>query len=200
MTSLEAIHDALYLTDRITQLTASRTGDGSPGAADLEVHSLAYFASMLASWWDDDEPWGYGFYTTRDCEPFATDVSTALRTLKSRGALSDMGLLNSLTESGGALLREVSADGSFEPRPQYLDAALSTTQFISMPLVVQGIGLDPTLRASSASRPLLDDGAVAVISQYLDAARDMMGPNFSLRALAEIVLRYFIVSERKAEA
>lgn len=193
MTSLAATFDALYLTERITAVTSSRTGDPQPGAADLEVHSLAYFANMLHRWSAEDEPWGYEFYTTKDSEPFATAIGNALRTLKGRGSILDMGMLNVLTPLGERFLSDLST--RFEARRAILDVALSTARFLSIPLVVRGIGNEPTLRSSSMSRPLLDESAAAVLSEYLDAAKSLMGESFNLAGLAEVVLSYFLVME-----
>lgn len=197
--SMLATFDTLYLTEKITSVTAARTGDEDPGAADLEVQSLAYFASMLHRWSTDDT-WGYDFYTTKDAEPFATEIANALRVLKARGAINDMGMLNALAPLGERLLTDMLKGEAFRNRARVLDVALSTARFMSMPLVIRGIGREPTLRASSMSRPLLDDGAVAVLSEYLDAAKDMMGEKFNLPALAEIILNYFLVAENGVAA
>lgn len=192
--SAVAVFDALFLIDRITAVTASRTGDPEPGAADLEVQSLAYFSNILQNWSSED-PWGYEFFVTKDSEPFATMLANALRTLKARGAVEDLGLLNRLSHSGHRVLRNMTDTNVFLARRVYLDVAVSTARFLTIPLVVRSIGHEPTLRSSKTSRPLLDDAALAVLSEYLDAAKAMMDPNFNLNAVAEVILNYFLVAE-----
>lgn len=192
--STVALFDALYLVDRIESVTASRTDDPEPGAADLEVQSLAYFSNMLQSWYSE-ERWGYDFFVTKDSEPFATVLATALRTLKARGAIEDLGLLSRMTQTGHRVLGEMVDGEGFMIRRTYLDVAVSTARFLTIPLVIRSIGSEPTLRSSKTSRPLLDDAAIAVLSEYLDAAKAMLDPNFNLNAVAEIILNYFLVAE-----
>ncbi len=199
MGATKVIFDALYLVGRIEAVTAPRVRNSNPGAAELEVHSLAFLASVLHQW-QGNGGWGYGFFATPDSEPFATDLSDALRQLKTGGMLADHGITNSLTSVGAGVLESLREAVADQSRVEALDAAIDATILLPMPLVVRALMREPMLRPKAVARSLLDESHLALIGDYLDAAADTVGSSAGLSAVAALLMNYLVVAGEESAA
>ena len=184
------IWDALRLVEGISATTAPRSEEG--GATELEVHSLAYLACLLARWRDPDLDWGYEFHSTERAEPFAPTLAEALRSLRNNGMVLDHGLTLSVSPRGSDTVGRLAGQSAVVARDQYLGASLETPALLPIPLVMRALANEPTIATAATRQKLLDETAINVLEEYHKALVATAGEGASLLTLTELWLRYLL--------
>jgi hypothetical protein len=116
---------------------------------EVEVQTVAYLASLLSlSEGQQSEQWGYSFAATAIASPISVELTAAIAQLTASGLIfKDASKVTAASDASVILRSWASLPGNSRRQP-FLDAAISATRAISLPLAIRAVHREPQLASA----------------------------------------------------
>lgn len=136
----EANFDVLYLLSNTNKLY--------PQIHVWEIQGLCYL-SQLISIYDNKDPneWGYGFINHKISGPFSPDLNDVIYNNKYINHEANEDII-SISDKGNELLHLVLGMNTLKWRVKYLDACISASLTMPLPIIMNALTKEPMISQS----------------------------------------------------